>query len=472
MSVAEFGPGDVLDRLQLMPPVPGTAVGSELEILDVDTYFIRVADPTDNPRRPLERKFSLVRSNFILRYPIERDRAGWNVRIRYDDPPEIAEYAFWDRETVFRFQRLVTGYVPYAYCEDTCCDATIRESSLWRSNTVYHGKGEIQLWCSEELLARQVAPGACTTASLASFPRASISSGASAATSTTTMKTIHSPSKNTTSYVSQDRPPLLVAFLRDKDGFTMLRANSERPDPQHACQGYLLTLAVSDLMCTTSVAGAIEQVDLKSINCRTKGFESFKYSVSHDRINDWNVRTIVRCRGSRGLKRLELGDLCLKARATSNNTGPQKESLQEFQKRLTDLQSKYNSMKDDLKSRYSVPPQGIDPGRLPSTISTPTLRSPASIFARPQNPTAASVPRLPPLDQGGLLSEEADLYELLARPPELDSTQPLGSDSSRPFESGSTQIPELDSGQTSELDSGKTLELASTQGLSYNNNYI
>ena len=220
----------MLATLASLPLIPIGTAQPELVIKDAGSRMLHTTGPNDDSTSSTERVYNPEKDCFIPIYVVEKPRTGWTIRVLYSDAHLEADYPFWDRDAAFQFQKLLTGYIPLAYCEKANCSATFK-SSLWR-NSLYGGVGEFQLWCSEEAAAAPPTSPASATASRTNFQRSSISSASSMASQSSGLEYSHSLSTNVTTIVCRKpQAPLLIAFLRDsvdghKGGYTMLRAES------------------------------------------------------------------------------------------------------------------------------------------------------------------------------------------------------------------------------------------------------
>ena len=219
MSV-NYHPKRPLALLELMPPLPFSAVGSTLQIWDASEETIRVADPTEDPYHLTTRLFDLTTYRYILRYTTEPKRSGWTIEIKGDRPAFTVEYAFSSRTVAFEFQKYITGYTcdDNRFAENIQCDATIEGKFLGLGSKNYSGVGEIQLWLPPEELSGDNGGGMLgDTASIRT---------ATTIASTLAPRISHQSHGNTSSFVNLTRTPLIMMFLRERsEGRTMLRIN-------------------------------------------------------------------------------------------------------------------------------------------------------------------------------------------------------------------------------------------------------
>lgn len=220
-------PGTILARLELVAS-PGVDAGPELVVVEAGDGMLQVLDPGDDPlcSMPLQRIYNPRTDKFSLAYTTTRLRSAWTIMAIHSDARLLAAHPFANRQAAFDFQQLVTGHVPFGYCERASVDATL-STPFWRQNKLYHGKGELQLWCSEELAAAD-ALDASPASTATSLPRQSVVSMSSVAAPSVSVESYHSPRKNKTTFLAREvSPPLLVAFVRDKEGYNMLRVESK-----------------------------------------------------------------------------------------------------------------------------------------------------------------------------------------------------------------------------------------------------
>jgi hypothetical protein len=178
------------------------------------------------------RRYLDLSQDFVLPiYAIpRRNRTEWNVEVGYGRGTDRVDYPFRTRESAFRFQQLVTDYQPVQVFENVTCVVTYYRR-LRIPLPQYVGTGHIQFWAEARHDSNLPA--------VSPSPESSVSSQSSQTTPrATSTASIHSlrPSlvqtySNRTVLVVRDpRPPLLVAFLKDRGGeneYTMLKMKSK-----------------------------------------------------------------------------------------------------------------------------------------------------------------------------------------------------------------------------------------------------
>jgi hypothetical protein len=174
--------------------------------------------------RESERYLDLLQDFVLPVYAIPRlNRTEWSVEVGFSQGAVRVDYAFRTSADAFRFQQLVTGYKPLDVFENISCVVTYKGWKLPQPQ--YVGSGSIQLWVDAEQC-----PATCVS------PASSRSSQSSHGTARPSIASIQSRStlvqthaQKSVLVVQDPRPPLLVAFLKNKgidEGYTMLKINS------------------------------------------------------------------------------------------------------------------------------------------------------------------------------------------------------------------------------------------------------
>ncbi|KAK0718504.1 hypothetical protein B0T26DRAFT_332330 [Lasiosphaeria miniovina] len=259
-AAAELDAGDVPVRLSLASsPSPFTSTPQHREI------FVRRHASAGNSREVgiVERTFSvqggatlydserflnLRDDSFIPLYvQPEADRAEWKVELGFGRGTVPVQYPFRTRSDALRFQQFLTGYETVAHFEDVACVVTYKG---WRiAHPQYAGVGEIQLWrqaktsttsglltptssrssFSTQQRSSVLMAGGLSPTSARPMSIASVQSMSSLVRTGTTGTVQTHGARGTPVYVNHnDRPPLLVAFLKDRGkdgGYAMLKAN-------------------------------------------------------------------------------------------------------------------------------------------------------------------------------------------------------------------------------------------------------
>lgn len=155
-------------------------------------------------------------------YVIPRlNRTEWNVEVAYGKGTVRVDYPFQTRADTFRFQKLLTGYKPVEAYDDIACFVTYKGWKLRQPQ--YTGRGGIQLWVDSEQTPTTSPASSRSSQSSHNTARPSIAS----IESTSTLVQTHA--EKSVLVLQDPRPPLLVAFLKDKadeEGYTMLKINS------------------------------------------------------------------------------------------------------------------------------------------------------------------------------------------------------------------------------------------------------
>ncbi len=140
------------------------------------------------------------------------------MELGYRNGADRVDYPFQTRGDAFRFQQLLTGYRTVEQIESVACVVAYKKS--WLRHHQYVGFGEIQLWQQaeeEELSNDSALPSLVSSlSSRQSFPNSSIHT--------------HTDDGRSIVIVRRPQPPLLVAFLKDKDNddrYTMLKVQSK-----------------------------------------------------------------------------------------------------------------------------------------------------------------------------------------------------------------------------------------------------
>ncbi|KAM7197789.1 hypothetical protein V8F20_006462 [Naviculisporaceae sp. PSN 640] len=289
--------------------------------------------------RESERFLDLYQDFVLPIYALPRPATReWNIEIAYGQGALRVDYPFGTRDDAFRFQEVLTGYVPVAHFDDITCVATYKAFRLRQPQ--YVGFGQVQLWKQVEKAPQVLSPrtdrslspvsstgssssaytarpwgdrGRAQTGASVSSPTstwrspqpisdiglaqigasaspptptrrssrpmsiASIQSGYSTAPagSIATVQTHHD--KGTSVLVTQDiRPPLLVAFLKDNG----------------KSEGYtMLKLDIKDLTQTEFTTPRREDAALKLEDRSKSPFRVDKHlpSPGHVPLSAWNL---------------------------------------------------------------------------------------------------------------------------------------------------------------------------------------
>ena len=188
------------------------------------------------------RYLDLLQDLVLPLYAIPRyNRTECNIEVGYGQGLDRVDYPFRTQESAWRFQQLLTGYQPVEMFDDITCVVTYKALRLPLPQ--YKGMGQVQMWVEVE--DEYTTPG-CQVwdASSLSPVSSSTSSGSSRSTARPmSMTSIQSRSTfvqtqthldKSVLVVQEPRPPLLVAFLKDKAGneeYSMLKINGTPAPP-------------------------------------------------------------------------------------------------------------------------------------------------------------------------------------------------------------------------------------------------
>jgi hypothetical protein len=139
-------------------------------------------------------------------------------------------YPLRERKDVFRLQRLFTGYKPVEYFENVTYSVIFKNTRIpvLGRDSQHKGCGEIQLWWPEMKPSSPMSP-VSPTSSRSSQHGISIQSTNSKSVrpmSVVSVQTNFNKGKDLLLSVLPP-PPLLVAFLQDDYGYTMLKTHSK-----------------------------------------------------------------------------------------------------------------------------------------------------------------------------------------------------------------------------------------------------
>ncbi|KAK3369319.1 hypothetical protein B0T24DRAFT_722263 [Lasiosphaeria ovina] len=265
-AAAELDAGDVPVRLSLASsPSPFTSAPQHREIFvrrhasAGDSREVGIVERTFSVQGGAtlydsERFLNLRDDSFIPLYvQPEADRTEWKVELGFGRGTVPVKYPFRTRSDALRFQQFLTGYETVAHFEDVACVVTYNKG--WRiPHPQYAGVGEIQLWRqaktsttsglltptssrssfstqqrSSVLMSGGLSPTSARPMSARPMSIASVQSMSSLVRTGTTGTVQTHGARGTPVYVNEnDRPPLLVAFLKDRGkngGYAMLKAN-------------------------------------------------------------------------------------------------------------------------------------------------------------------------------------------------------------------------------------------------------
>jgi hypothetical protein len=222
------------ERLLLTSPV-STAVRRELLVYqrNESSQTIRIVEEissvngTQSSRDKVINFLDLRQDSVLPLYTIaSQPRVEWNMEVIYGKGSLPVVYSFREREDIFRLQGLFTGYKPAAYFENVICSVIFKKRLVRDSQ--HNGCGEIQLWWPESKPGNSM-PSVSPTPSRSSQHGIAIPSiilGSVHPTSVASVQTNFTNGKDVLVSVPR-RPPLLVAFLEDDCGYTMLKTHSK-----------------------------------------------------------------------------------------------------------------------------------------------------------------------------------------------------------------------------------------------------
>jgi hypothetical protein len=200
---------------------------------DPDQFrFIERTYSTTNPSSycDLERFFDLREDVVIPTYTMaSHPRREWTVEVLFGRARSPATFAFSDRKQVFCLQRLLTGYRPATqHYENVQCCVTYKNKRVPVFGRDQHlqGEGEIQFWKWPKAETKSLSPissHAPTLHSLSDQARPSLPDMVRQL-DVANVHTDHVRGREL--LISRlDPPPLLVAFIRDKQGYKMLKTD-------------------------------------------------------------------------------------------------------------------------------------------------------------------------------------------------------------------------------------------------------
>ena len=201
-------------------------------------HKLRIAEMIQRPGEPVYPTGSVrylnIQSDVVFpMYAVTEFRpTEWNIVVRYDGGAEPVIYAFQDKEEALKFQSLVTGYDTAVVFEGVRVAVTYRRHrALINAFRVSEdpelvGSGELQLW-RRTPRPTNAGPGGITRATTST----SLPNGASTLRSgqrvTDTVSLYTDNVTGQQGYFSvRLPPPLLVGFLKERGGYTMVKINS------------------------------------------------------------------------------------------------------------------------------------------------------------------------------------------------------------------------------------------------------
>ena len=183
------------------------------------------------PSREIERFLDLTQDGVLPLYTIvSQTQLEWNVEVAYGKGTSRVAYTLHERKDAFRLQRLFTGYEPTQYFEGVSCSVIFRSGRVpvLSRDSRYKGYGEIQLWWPEvgrSSVTSLVSP----TSSRSSLQGTSLPSTFPGFVRRTSVLSVQINTRNDTNTIISELPPppVLVAFLKDDNGYTMLKTDSK-----------------------------------------------------------------------------------------------------------------------------------------------------------------------------------------------------------------------------------------------------
>lgn len=232
----ELDAGLVSQTLLLVSPEPDVihhelAVYPESE--NGQRFRIVETKSSEGSTRQSERFLDLAQDCVIPLYTIvSLPRVHWSMEVVYGNGIQRIAYSFRERADAFRLQQYFTEYRPTHAFEGVTCTLTFQSGKLLGKmfqNPQYRGSGEVQLWWPET--QRTLQPSLLSP----------MSSNRSSSQGTRVQSTIPEIVRRSTALsvqtdINKDKeivvshrpqPPVLVAFLQDANGYTMLKADSK-----------------------------------------------------------------------------------------------------------------------------------------------------------------------------------------------------------------------------------------------------
>ncbi|KAK4450196.1 hypothetical protein QBC34DRAFT_379396 [Podospora aff. communis PSN243] len=144
----------------------------------------------------------------------ELNRASWKFQVTHIEGALINEYPFTTSDGALGFQQLVTGYKTVAMFDEVTCLATYK-GGLSLRRPQYAGIGAIQIWWdAEEPKAPSREPTLVSSGSSNSSQRSGRPTSIASIQTTSTL--VQKYDGQPVLVVQKPRPPLLVAFLKNK----------------------------------------------------------------------------------------------------------------------------------------------------------------------------------------------------------------------------------------------------------------
>ena len=234
---AELDTGQAPERLVLVSPASASvrrellvyresANGRTLRIVEA-TY----SDNATQPSREIVRFLDLTQDGVLPLYTIaSQTQFEGNVQVVYGKGTSRVVYTLRERKDAFRLQRLFTGYEPTEYFERVSCSVIFKSRKLpgLSRDSLYKGCGEIQLWWPE-MERSSVTSLLSSTSSISSSQGTSLPSTFPEFVRRTRVLSLQTDTrKDMTAIISElPPPPVLIAFLKDNDGYTMLKTDSK-----------------------------------------------------------------------------------------------------------------------------------------------------------------------------------------------------------------------------------------------------
>ncbi|KAK0652711.1 hypothetical protein B0T16DRAFT_104721 [Cercophora newfieldiana] len=158
-----------------------------------------------------------------------QNRPAWTVRVGYVQGSVWTDYPFRSSEGAFRFQQLMTGYKVVGVYTDITCLATYK-GGLTLRRPQYAGLGSAQIWWDVDKTSQAQAGHLSMVSSRSSNSSQSSGRPTSIASIQSTSTLVQKYDGQPVLVVQKPRPPLLVAFLKDKgsgEAYAALKADSK-----------------------------------------------------------------------------------------------------------------------------------------------------------------------------------------------------------------------------------------------------
>jgi len=190
-----------------------------------------VEKSSSNGNTDTEWKYLNLENDFVLPLHVasELNRPVWKVRVGYFQGGVWDDYPFHTRDGAFKFQQLVTGYKPVETFENVTCLVTYK-AGLSLRRPQYAGFGTVQVWREADKTPKVPVGGLSMMSSRSSGSSQSLGRPTSIASIQSNSTLVQNYEGQSVLVVQKPRPPLLVAFLKDKssdEAYASLKVDSK-----------------------------------------------------------------------------------------------------------------------------------------------------------------------------------------------------------------------------------------------------